>query len=181
MKVYIGNATKQIMSFSYRPPGRGIRTQQIPIGGQELLSGDLTVEEVDAALGQNAKYGLIDVKEIDRTKSFIGMCYSLDKPIALSYLHRALDQNHGVLVDRGKDIRTKAAIAVNQHLEDQLVENDLGGLNNLEMSVIEEDSPKRPTDAGPMISEGVRVNHDAPEHPTPATRAPSRARGRKAA
>ena len=167
MKVYIGNATKQVLRFSYRPPGKGIRAQDIPIGGQVLLSGDLTTDEVDAALKQNEPYGLIDVKEIDRTKAFIGICYSLDKPISLSYLQRALDQNHRVLVERGKEIRTNAAIAVNQGLEEQLEENQLGGLGSLEMSVVEEDGPRRSVDAGPLVSEGVRVTRNADPTPTP--------------
>jgi hypothetical protein len=181
MRVFVGNATKQILKFSYRAPGKGVRTQDVPIGGQVILSGDLTPEEVECALSQNAKYGLIDVKEIDRSKAFIGMCYSLDRPISLSYLQRALDQNHNVLVERGKEIRTNAAIAVNQGLETELAESGLGRVANLEMSVIEEDSPKRPVDAGPMISEGVRVSHDAPEHPSPPSRAPSRSSRRRAA
>jgi len=167
MHVYIGNATKQILTFSYRPAGRGVRAQSVPIGGQVLLSGDLTPDEVEAALSQNAKYGLVDVKEIDRTKGFIGICYSLDKEISLSYLQRALDQNHRVMVDRGKEIRTNAAIAANQSLENELAENQLGGLHQLEMSVVEDDSPSRSSDAGPMVAEGVRVsrNADAPVAP----------------
>ena len=170
MRVYIGNATKQILTFSYRPAGRGIRSQSVPIGGQVLLSGDLTTEEVDAALSQNEKYGLVNVKEIDRTKAFIGICYSLDKEISLSYLQRALDQNHQVLVDRGKEIRTNAAIAVNQGLEAELADNQLGGLSNLEMSVVEQDSPSRSVDAGPMVAEGVRVSRTADTEPAPRGR-----------
>ena len=177
MKVYIGNATKQVLRFSYRPPGKGIRAQDIPIGGQVLLSGDLTTDEVDAALKQNEPYGLIDVKEIDRTKAFVGICYSLDKPISLSYLQRALDQNHRVLVERGKEIRTNAAIAVNQGLEEQLEENQLGGLGSLEMSVVEEDGPRRSVDAGPLVSEGVRVTRNADPAPAP----PRGGRGKRAA
>lgn len=174
MRIFVGNATKQVLTFSYRPPGKGVRSQSVPIGGQIQLSGDLTTEEVDCVISQNERYGLVDVKEIDRTKAFIGICYSLDKEISLSYLQRAFDQNHRVLVERGKEIRTNAAIAVNQGLEAELAENQLGGLSQLEMSVVEQDSPSRSNDAGPMVAEGVRVSRDADAPPAPRGRSSRR-------
>jgi hypothetical protein len=174
-KVYIGNATKQVLSFTYRIPGQGARVQTVPIGGQVLLSGDITSTDAQHIIDQNEKYGLIDVKEIDRTKSFIGICYSLDKPIALSYLQRALDKNHEILVERGKEIRTNAALAVNQGLEAELEDNQLGGLHQLEMEVVEESNPRRSDDAGPMVAEGVRVSKDAAPAPQPGRRGGRRA------
>jgi hypothetical protein len=172
-KLFIGNATKQLMKFSYRTPeSGGVRVQDIPIGGQVQLTGDLTTSEIDCIIDQHRKYGLISISEIDRSKAFSGLCYSIDRPISFANLQRAIAKNMDVLKDRGREIRKEAALVVNNGLEAELEETGLGGLAKLEMSVVEEDNPAHPSQ-GERFAEGLRVMQG---EETPPRRGPGRPR-----
>lgn len=170
-KLYVGNATKQNLKFTYRIPGGAARVQDIPIGGQVLLSGEMNSNDVENIIDQNAKYGFIDVREIDRSKEFIGFCYSIDKPISLPQLEKVFHKNHEVLVQRGKETRENFAVAINNELEDELMRSGMGNLKGMEVSIIEQDSPTRPSDAGPMVNEGIRVSrNEEPSRPVARAR-----------
>lgn len=159
-QLFVANVTKQIVQFAYRLPERqGVVVQPIPIGGQVRISPlggreDLSTPEIDAILDQYRKYGLISVSEIESSKTpFHGMCYSLDKPISVEKLHRAMKRNEDALEDLGKQLRKEAALAVNNQIEGTIGEN----LRQLEMSITEEE-PRGgyPEDHDP-VGEGVRV------------------------
>lgn len=166
MLLYIANSTKQHQDFIYRLPGKGPRMQPIPIGGQIQVTGDLTADEIDQVIAQHAKYGLIPVDEVDRNKTFNGMCYSVGKSITMDKIDRAIRHNTNVLIERGKVIRQHAAIAEHNTLENRLVESERPeALRNLEMSVIEENHD--PRSETPAISEGFRVNRDENIAPPP--------------
>jgi hypothetical protein len=158
--LYVANVTKQIVQFAYRLPERqGVIIQPIPIGGQVKISPlggreDLSTPEIDAILDQHRKYGLIPVGEIDSSKTpFHGMCYSVDKPISVDKLHRAMTRNEDALEQLGKDIRKEAAIAVNNQIEGTIGEN----LRQLEMSITEEEPRGGYPDTHEPLGEGVRV------------------------
>lgn len=170
MKLYVANCTNQVQDFIYRlPETASSRQQQIAIGGQVRISGDLGQKDIDAIVEQHSKYGLVDVGSIDRERQFMGMCYSVDKPVDLKYVERAFEFNLRRLEDMGRKFRQEAAVAVSNAVEEQG-----SGLTALEMSVIEEETKKNPN---PTISEGTRVTRHEPPGATPS---PSR-RGRRAA
>jgi hypothetical protein len=151
MKMFIANCTKQAQDFFYRLPGTpSPRSQHIPIGGQIQISGTLSTPDIDAIIEQHGKYGLVSVDEVDRTKPFFGTCYSIDRPVSVDKLRRAVAHNSVVLTERGVEMRREAAIAVNQ-----AVENASPTLEALEMSVVEEKSGDGPEHE--QIAEGVRV------------------------
>ena len=158
MKLIIANCTQQNHDFLYRTiESKSVRMQPIPIGGQAVISGELTSEDIDYIISQHAQYGMVRVDEVDRTKPFIGLCYSIDKPIPVERLRIALAHNNSVLVERGRKIRQEAAIAVSDVLEQQTT-----GLQALEMSIVEQ--PKDGSE--PEINEGVRVSRtEAPTSP----------------
>jgi hypothetical protein len=156
MKMYVANLTKQVQSFCYRlPEGRSPRQQEIAIGGQTLLSGDLTKMEVDSIIEQHAKYGLVDVAEIDRTKPFAGLCYSIDKPISVEKIRRGLAHNDDVLVDRGRQTQKEAALAVAR----QVNETNPNALTALEMDV---SLDKKGDSEDTFGDQKVRVDTNAP-------------------
>lgn len=134
MKLYISNCTQQVQDFVYRlPETSGTRTQRIDIGGQIIVSGDLNPTQIDSILDQHAKYGLVSVDEVDRTRPFIGLCFSVDKPVIMDKVRRAMEHNTTVLNDRGRQLREEAAIFVNNQIND----GTNGALSSLEMSVTE--------------------------------------------
>lgn len=142
----------------------------IDIGGQIRISGDLTTPEIEAIVGQHRKYGMVEVGEIDRTKPFVGLCYSVDKPISVERIRNALVHNAEVLTEIGRARRQEAAIAVSNQLEAVTP-----GLQALEMSFVEEQGK---SGASPQIAEGVRVTRRAqPGGPPAIPRRPGRRAG----
>lgn len=153
-EMYVGNGTKQVQSFCYRLPEGKAVTVTISMGGQIKIPGNLSAMDIDAIVDQHSKYGLVRTDEIDRTQPFIGLCYSIDKPISIAQISRVLDHNDEVLTERGKVIREEAAVALNSAIE----QNTGVAFDNLELSVIEQ--PKSAGDEGPKFAEGVRVTSD---------------------
>lgn len=178
MKMYVANCTQQRQSFMYRVPETngsgmmgGMRVQDIEIGGQTALSGDLNKFQIDAIVSQHARYGLVAVDEIDRTRgAFTGMCYSIDKPVPVNKLLYVINANRGVLDLRGQAIRKEAAVAVNQQVESQMGDSVSGArppqLEKLEIEVQEEKQGTGPTHE--PVEERLRVTRR--EDPTPAPR-----------
>lgn len=142
MKMFIANCTKQPWEVWFRIPGtRDARTQAIGVLGQEQISGDLMPEEVDAIVEQLSIYGMVHVNEVDRAKPFVGLCYSLDKPISVSKIGHTLEHNQEIMERRGEETRKAAAIKTSDFLDHQLRDQDLPNLKMLEMT-IEEKAPK---------------------------------------
>jgi hypothetical protein len=174
MRMYVANCTQQRQIFMYRVPEEGsgmmggMRVQDIEIGQQVPLSGDLNKFQVDSIVQQHARYGMVAVEEIDRTRgAFTGLCYSVDKPVPVSKLLYVINANKSVLDLRGQEIRKEAAVAVNQQVETQMEGNVSGAkppqLEKLEIEVQEEKSGNGP--AHKPMDEKLRVTRS--EDPTP--------------
>lgn len=163
-KLYIANTKKQAEDFCYRMPGQnGVRKQRIEIGQQIAISGgDLSTLEIDAIVDQHAMYGMVCVDALDRTKEFIGLCYSIGKPVTIGKMEIALAHNDDVLTDRGKELRKEAAVSVNNALEQQT-----DGLQKLDISVQEDNAPQGVV----PIAEGIRVQREA-HAPRPSSQKP---------
>lgn len=178
MHLYIANATHHVVNFSYRiPEQRTLRTLVIKMGEQERVPEDLNPEAIDYVIEQHARYGLIQVSEIDRAKEFKGTCYSIDKPVPGTKIGNLMAHNRNQLVEIGRKFRSDAAVSSNQQLENQLAETDRPEtLRNFEMSVVEEDHDDR--DETPAIAEGFRVKADGTQ-PQPQQQQRARRRGKQ--
>lgn len=159
MKMYVANATRQTVNFVYRLPGQsGLRSHMIPIGKQLLIPFDLDQQDINYIIETNAVYGFIDHKDIDRTKQFIGLCYSVDKPVPSPKIFNIMDHNMNVLQEQGQKNRQLAAVAANNILEDSLNQNKgLAELAGMEMTITEEVKPGRASDDAPL-NEGFHVS-----------------------
>jgi hypothetical protein len=159
MDMYIANATKHALEFAYRLPERtGVITQRIPIGGQVKLSGDFSTADVDAVIDQYQKYGLIKADDIDITKgAFMGVCYSVGRPVSVDKIRRAMERNEDVLEELGQQMRREAAVAANNQIE-----GDTGAtLKNLDLSVRELEPHGGFKDEGlNHVDENIRVSRD---------------------
>jgi hypothetical protein len=155
--MFVANGTQQNQLFFYRLPGVAqARRQEIPIGCQIKLSGQLSSHDIDAIIEQHSKYGLVRTDEVDRTKPFVGLVYSIDKPVPSPYITRVIEHNEKVLIERGRRIREENAVALNDALEQGV---GPGYKGNLRIEV-EEFGRSRDT-MGPEFHEGVRVSRDA--------------------
>jgi hypothetical protein len=179
MKLYIANCTKKNYELHYRMPEvMGVRMQPVRAGHQVEIAGDLNQPQIDVVVKHfSTRYGMVSVTSIDRTKAFVGLCYSTDKPIKVDVIARALHHNDQVLVSRGQDIRRAAAVSVNNAITQQLQESRVPeSLGALEMTVDEVDRGGKPVDGG--LREGVLVDPNAPPEMKITTKKPRSSRQR---
>lgn len=178
MKLYVGNATKHVQTFSYLPVDPrnvdrnvarvpGWRFLTIPVGGQIMLPDDFAEGDLNYVIEQKMPYGMIEFDEVDRQKKLIELIYAVDRSVPASAIEKAVKQNNDFLIRRGQEIRTEAAIASNETLSNSLsVQDRRESLGKLEVTVMEENHDPRNDVAA--LSEGVRVVADARQAPPPS-------------
>lgn len=171
-KVFIANCSAQEFDFVVRIPEAGVVRQLIPIGTQIQIPMDLNPFQVEAIVQQHAPYGMVSVTEIDRTKTFVGVCYSLDKRVDMEKVRRVIEKNFEILDARGKKIREEAAVAVNAAVENSVRNlRSNSTLREMEFSVQEVERQGFDTE----VNESITVSRSQDQSP----RAP-RGRARKA-
>ncbi|WP_370602285.1 hypothetical protein [Citrobacter cronae] len=130
MKLHIANTTKQRHDFAYRKPETG-RLVYHPINaGSQAVVIDGTRAEIDLIIQQHAEYGLIDATKIDQNRIYIGLCYSIDKPVASKVIEKAMRDNDGHLNRAAHDRRQASVLATDSALSEQ----DNGYRGELEVS-----------------------------------------------
>lgn len=163
MKLFIANCTKQAIEFLYRMP-ESVRMFQVSIGigKQERIHSDsLTADEVEYIVKQHRPYGLVPVDEIDRTRSFIGMCYSVDKEVNMTRVMSALEHNDDVLEERGRVTRQESAVALNNSLEQAT--GGTARLHHTEVAIKEETRRGDNDESRQRLDETVNVSRQNPE------------------
>ncbi len=163
MRVYIANATHHVAAFAYRIlENPKLRTMQIPMGAQIRLPEDLTADDITYVVGQHEQYGLISADKVPDAKTFIGMCYSVDKPVPSIRIEQLFLHNREQLVEEGRKNRQEAAVAANMAFDNAL-ENEGGGLRKMTFEVLEEGN------GGPdgTMAEGIRVEATPDDEPRP--------------
>lgn len=150
MKLYIANTTKQRHVFTYRVLETG-RLRQIPIEhGSQMIVLDGSSDEIDAVVQHHAVYGLINSSNIDQSKTFVGLCYSIDKPVAASVIEKAIRDNDHHL-SRGAHQTRQASLAA---LDKTLSENGTGYSGDLEFTV-EQAKGREDSDDTPVVNETI--------------------------
>jgi hypothetical protein len=143
-RLYIANCTKQRHEFLYRAPEQKNHIKQpIEIGSQIAVwksDGTASRDDLQIIVEQHTAYGLVDVSEIDRTKHFVGMCYSFDKPVDIQKIMYTIESNDAVLEQRSLDLRKEGASVIS-HTLNQIASDAGNGLNNVEIEVKEVVAP----------------------------------------
>lgn len=166
MDVWVANTTKQNFELNYRmPEGTRVFSVKIPIGGQvRVHKAGLSQPEVDAIVAQVEHVGGVRQDAVDRTKAFVGLAYSIDKPVKANAIESAVDHNDDVLTERGHEIRTAAAVAIHENMAQ--ASSDPRSLNTTDVEIIED--VKR--GEAPGVRETIEVVREG--------EAPTRGRGR---
>ncbi|HBY8505948.1 hypothetical protein ACKLLD_04215 [Klebsiella pneumoniae] len=130
MKLFIANTTKQRHIFTFRQLETG-RLRQIPIEhGSQMQVLDGSAEEVEAVIQHHQVYGLVDSTKIDQSQAFVGLCYSINKPVSASVIEKTIRDNDGHLT-RGAHNRRQASVAA---LDNTLRESGIGYEGDMEFS-----------------------------------------------
>ncbi|HFV9294913.1 TPA: hypothetical protein ACIAIE_004804 [Serratia fonticola] len=130
MKLFIANTTKQRQIFAYRKIETG-RLVQIPINhGDQMMVLDGSTEELESVVQHHEMYGLIDSTKIDQSQAFVGLCYSINKPVSASVIEKAIRDND-IHLTRGAHNRRQASVAA---LDSSLRESGTGYSGEMEVS-----------------------------------------------
>lgn len=150
MKLYIANTTKQRHIFTFRVLESG-RLRQIPIAhGSQVMVHEGSTEELNAIISHHAVYGLVDASKIDQNKDFIGLCYSIDKPVPAKLIEKALRDNDNFLT-RNAHNRRQASVAA---LDSSLRESGTGYSGDMEISA-EQMKGRDDNEDTPIVSETI--------------------------
>ncbi|EMC4574413.1 hypothetical protein U2X23_003742 [Salmonella enterica] len=120
-----------------------------PLGGKMV-----TRAEIELIIQQHADYGLIDATKIDQNRIYIGLCYSIDKPVASKVIEKAMRDNDGHLNRAAHDRRQASVLATNNALTEQ--EN--GYLGELEVSAEQRLNATDDRDETAFVDETLAVN-----------------------
>lgn len=118
------------------------------------LAKAVTRAEIDLIIQQHADYGLIDATKIDQNRIYIGLCYSIDKPVSSKVIEKAMRDNDGHLNRAAHDRRQASVLATNNALTEQ--EN--GYLGELEVSAEQRLSATDDRDETAFVDETLAVN-----------------------
>ena len=166
MILYVANCSKQIQDFQYwLPETPRAHAQIIGIGQQIKIAGSTDV--LEGIIEQHRKYGIVNIKEVNRSKEFFGTAYSFDKPIDVDSIMNAIDRNDQAMEDAALESRKAAAVSMNNQLE-ATVQSMGGRMGHSEVEIVEQS--KGPTDTAPKMQQTISVEQEQP--------APHRGRGR---
>jgi hypothetical protein len=173
MELWVANATKQNIEFNFRvqESPRPYKVE-IPVGSQRRVhKPDLTSAECDYIIDQlEHAFGAVPAASVDRTREFIGVCYSIDKSVKAATIEKAVEHNTDVLEARGYELRKGAAVAIHDRLS--------GAVDNprdLAETTVEVREQVRPGEK-PKVDQTFQVNREG-DGPTK----PKATRRRKAA
>ena len=94
------------------------KQQKIPAGRQVQIGGDFHPSQITDIVDQLVPYGMIGVVDTGRLDGRVHeLIYNTDKPVPTSVMEKVRDNNAGVLVGQGRDLRKKAAVATNETVQ----------------------------------------------------------------
>lgn len=150
MKLYIANTTKQRHIFTFRTLETG-RLRQIPIDhGAQMIVLDGSTEELEAVIQHHQIYGLVDSSKIDQSQSFVGLCYSVGKPVSASVIEKTIRDNDGHLTRGAHNLRQASIMA----LDNSLRESGTGYDGEMEFSV-EQAKGREDNEDTPTVNETI--------------------------
>ncbi|HEE9885960.1 hypothetical protein [Atlantibacter hermannii] len=150
MKLFIANTTKQRHIFTFRVLETG-RLRQIPIEhGSQMAVLDGSTDEIEAVIKHHQVYGLIDASKIDQSRQFVGLCYSIDKPVSANIIEKTIRDNDDHLT-RNAHNRRQASVAA---LDTSLRESGIGYDGEMEFSA-EQAKGRDETDDTPTVNEKI--------------------------
>lgn len=154
MKLFIANTNKQNEDFTYRlPEEKNFRVETIRAGTQTMVGGkELTQVEVATIIEQKTPYGLRDARQLSSLKDYVGLSFSLDRPVPLDSMIVLFEQNDERLNERA-GLRLEKAMAAIADNAESLVRDAGLHLQNAEVEVVEQTTGG----AAPKLSAGLEV------------------------
>lgn len=112
---------------------------------------DLTSEDIAAIVDRYRPYGMVDWQAARRSKTFVGLCYSIDTPIKIDVFFETKESNDAAVNAVAAKVSEESTVALMGKLETELGKP----VSRVEVETVESvniGDPKRPE-----VSNGVEV------------------------
>ncbi len=152
--LYVANCSKQHHDFLYRiPETMQVKLQHIRAGEQARIGNrEFTIDQIEKVVADHRPYGLIPAQAVKNAKTFIGLCYSIDKPLTLDTILAGFGNNDDVLKDvaerRREDVAEKVVATIASTMRQVGVD-----VPQAEVSIVEDTQGGKP----PSISKGYEA------------------------
>lgn len=154
-RLYIANCTTHPHTFLYRIQGVSqMYSTVIAAGGQNEIYEDTDRKTLELIIDQHRPYGLRSLAELDRTKSYTGLCYQFDKFIDVERIMEGITKNDLAMELAGHALRKNLAAAMSATLDQNAT---LAGtkLQGVELEIQEEQTSV--TDHSDKMTEVIAV------------------------
>lgn len=156
MKLYIANTTKQNHKFTFRlPEMKHNKIVEIKAGSQMMVHNGNS-DELEAIIAHHHIYGLTEAKKLDQRQEYVGLCYSIDKPVTYGNIENAIRDNDEKLIKGAHERRQAAAAGLDQKLQEQ----GIGYSGSMEMSSEQAKTRDEKEDA-PTVNERIATEKRA--------------------
>lgn len=168
--LFVANLSKYRQTFMYRVPevregealreGGSIRHQDIEVGSQVRIPGELSDAQILVIIDHHQIYGMKSETDARKIKGFTGLVYSIGKPIALNekgLVEEIQDSNDAVLNARSDTRREHTTAAISQRLT-EVTAGSRAPLQRVEVEQHEETdgTPSRVDVGVEAVAEGVQ-------------------------
>ena len=120
MKLFIANCSRQAHTFNYKLPEKaqsfGVT---IPAGGQHMIDNQSDV--IYHIIRQHEPYGFQRCDKVDKT--FSGICYSIDKPVAVGRIEENAEQKTENLDDLSQSILEANAVSMSNAVDKAVMQS----------------------------------------------------------
>lgn len=152
--LYVANCSKQHHDFLYRvPETMQVKLQQIKAGQQARIGNrEFSPDQIQKIVSDHKPYGLVPASEVKNAKTFVGQCYSIDKPLTLDTILMGFGNNDDVLKDvaerRREDVAEKVVATIASTMRQVGVD-----VPQAEVSIVEDTQGGKP----PALSKGYEA------------------------
>ena len=150
MKLYVANTTKQNHKFTFRLPEMKYNKIVEIKAGSQMMVHDGSTDELESIISHHAIYGLKEAKKLDQQQEYVGLCYSIDKPVTYGNIENAIRDNDEKLTKSAHERRQAALAGIDQALKNQ----NIGYEGSLEISA-EQAKSQNDTEDTPTVKESI--------------------------
>jgi hypothetical protein len=94
--------------------------EKIGIGQQTRLPVELSEDDLARIIKQYEPYGMRAVNELKNIRAYVGLCYSINKPVLMDNMIHTFDHNAEVLNDKAADRREETAEIIAAGVADKM-------------------------------------------------------------
>lgn len=149
--LFVANISKHKHIFHFDIPEGGKGKLPIEPMTQQIIAKDLSPEAIDAVLSHHRRYGLVHWQEARKSKTFVGLCYSIDDPVRIEVFFETQETNNAAINATAAEVEEQSSVALMDKIEKGLGKP----VSRIEVETVESvnvGDPKRPD-----ISKGVEV------------------------